>query len=139
MPGAQPQDRRRCKLEFIDEFWSAAEELVGLAENRAKRQARAASAVREFFNAWTKKTAASDHELKQGRWKYKTLQGRKAKAAKLRQIYVTNEHGGLRAALVVEEGQDCVMRAVLAYHKRNQDAEIDRAAAIAQELRRERQ
>lgn len=136
-PDASPPDRRRCGLEFADEFWASAEKLAGLGANETLRRARAGSAVREFFTAWIRRTGASDHELSQGRWRFKTLQGKRAKTAKLRQIALTNEQGGIRVALIVEEGERCVMSALLTYHKRHQSAEIERAAVLALERRRE--
>lgn len=131
------RDRGRCKLAHTDAFWKSAESLVGLGPNETMRRARAGAAVRAFFNTWQKKASATDEDLNRGRWKYKPLSGKRPRAVKLRQIYLTPEQGGIRVALVVEEGERCVMTAVLAYHKRDQDAEIERAAAIARAQRRE--
>jgi len=77
---------------------------------------------------WQRKTGATDHELGQGRWKYKPLQGPKAKAVKLRQISIGQ---GLRAALIVEEGERCAMTALVAYGKGAQEAQIERAVELA--------
>jgi hypothetical protein len=63
-----------------------------------------------------------------------------AKGAKLRQIYLDDARGVMRAALVVEESENwCRMTCVLAYHKRDQETTaIDRAAKIAKERLKER-
>ena len=137
-PALAPRPRSRCKLDFAPEFEDSAVGLSGLGPTREVRRALATASVRGFFDQWRTKTSATDRELGQGRWKYKPLQGPRARAAKLRQIYLDGPRGIHRAAILVEEGSDeCDMIALLAYHKRDQDpTAIDRAAEIAEALRR---
>lgn len=126
-------NRSRCRLVFAPEFARTAGKLQSLGATSPLREAEATANARAFFNQWKLRSSVLDHELGQGRWKFKTLQGSRARAAKLHQIRVGSSRSGNRAALVIDEGPNsCLMEFLSVYHKDEQKRAIEHAAEIAE-------
>jgi hypothetical protein len=130
--GSASAGRSRCRLVFAPEFEASARKRHGLGATPELRLASATAGAGAFFDQWKSKSSVSDVDLRKGRWKFKPLQGHRARGAKLQQIYLEGMH---RAALVIEEASEpCAVRFLLVYHKREQDRAIERAVEIVEKV-----
>ncbi len=123
----EPRDRTAYQLCFTEEFKESAR------DDKSLGLSIATAAAEEFFKLWQQ--VEFDDALARSRFRYETLQRPKAKAVRLKQVYIGGRKEVHRAALIVVSEGELAVWFVLTYNKRRQNASIDAAADIAAAVR----
>lgn len=125
--GSGSRDRSAYQLRIRDEFKESA------GADKSLGRAKAIAAAEAFFKLWQE--VESDDGLANSRFRYETLQQPKAKAVRLKQVYIGGRKEVHRAALVVVSEGELAVWFLLTYPKGKQSASIDAGAEIAKAVR----